>query len=292
MTFDTPTPPADATATPVKPRRPFYRKPIGCFALFVLGILGCVVVLNWSVGRLMPIFANVYIQSRVGGMFKVDDNRSSFLGGKIEFCNAWIVNPPEFRERIFLKINRAKVSFSPFRLLVGQWDFSEIILDVEELTLVGKTPKHSNLSAFHDALSDSKKKRRDATAGKSKPRKNFHIGKLILKLDHFRIVAETGMVNTKVLLNTSGTIPTEIITDITQDNFKAKVLDRIERHLNARYRTAAIAQLPSALGAEASQLLDTAATTAGDTLIHAGETATNILDGFLNQLAAPGKPAP
>jgi hypothetical protein len=285
--------PADTTAVPVEARKRFFRALSGRRGLFLLGGLVCVlVVLNEIGGRLVPVFLNSLIRERMGATLEVDDNRSSLFLGKVEFRNARLVNPPGFNERIFLKINRAKVSFNPFLLLVGRWDFPEVIFDIGELTLAGKTPKHNNLGAFHDTLSASKKKRRDATAGKSRSRENFHVGKLVLNIDRFRIVAETDAAHTRTLLDLSNGILAETITDITQDNFKVKVLDFVERHLNARSRAATAAGLPARLGTEARHLLDAAASAAGDSLIHAGETATHLLEGVLDTLAVPGKPAP
>ena len=152
------------TATPAHPGFGLLR------LLKWLGIaLACLLFLAvagvWVVGRSIPSALDSTLASQGNSGLTCETNDTNLFVGRIDLAGLTVLNPPDFKEREFLRVRRLVVDVEPASFLAdGRRVIDELTLDIDRVTLVGKG---GDLLSDNNATAIAKAFRRSAKASAS-----------------------------------------------------------------------------------------------------------------------------
>jgi hypothetical protein len=210
--------------------------------LLVVGLLGI-----WALGRFSPKLFDTSLATRTGAHLSVETNDSNFFVGRLDYAGLTVTNPTRWNERAFLKVRRLKVDLEPFTFFEGgSQTVDDVELDIEHLTIVGKTDFLADNNA-KDIFNGLKAAAGGAPAtkpapGPAAPKPPFLIKRLRVRVDRITLIAGDGTPERKVVVDQDFGYVFEA-RDITERNFAEKV----SRPMGAQAVQAAAARQPELL---------------------------------------------
>lgn len=210
--------------TPVPPAHP------GLALLRLLKWLGialaCLIVLAvagvWALGRSIPSVLDSTLSSQGNSGLTCETNDTNLFAGRIDLGGLAVLNPPEFKEREFLRIRRLVVDVEPATFLAdGRRVVEEVTLDIDRVTLVGKGGADllgdNNATAIAKAFRDAAKASAPAEpAAAAKPGNDFIIRRLKIRVGGVTLLQEQGG-RRQVLLSDNEGLAFEA-SDVTAQN--------------------------------------------------------------------------
>ncbi|MDR2980940.1 MAG: hypothetical protein LBV12_01690 [Puniceicoccales bacterium] len=263
-----------------KEKKPFYKKTLGClfvlFGGFLLFLILALALGVWIAGRSVPAIASGVIKDKAGADLVVGENNINLFAGRVDLKNIKLTNPARFHNKDFIDINQVKAEVSIPSFLTDTYHVKEVILDVKAFTFVGKGKlateyaTDNNVLDFKNAFASedtSPKPEEKPTDKKESKPIHFKIDKLVLKLDHIKAIIGDGSNSEGTLIPDTENMFELEFTDITDENIKEKVYDKIDAVLNSK-----------GLGALAIGTLNGIYSEATGRVIQAGEKATEVIN--------------
>jgi hypothetical protein len=187
----------------------------------MVGVLGV-----WAMGRFSPKLLDSALSSQSGAHLAAEANDTNLFMGRFAYSGLTITNPSRWNERAFLKVRRIAIDLDPLTFFEGgSQTVNDVELDIEHLTIVGKT----------DFLADNNAKdifnglKGPAAASTPKPapgppatKQPFLIRHLRVRVDRVTMISGDGTPERKVVLDQSFGFVFEA-RDITERNFAEKV---------------------------------------------------------------------
>ena len=265
-------------ATPA-PKKSFLRKPLGCLlSLFVGGLLFLVLVLCfalWFAGSNHALDqASKFFNQKSGGALTFAENDNNFFAGRVHLKGVEISNPSRFTDKQCFKLNELHAEVKPLSALGERVEIPVVTVDIGSVSLVGaeKWREDNNLLDFKKAFvpeSGEQPKAEEKPAAEG-PKKHFHIGKLVLRMDKIRVVsnATTPGTDPKLIAEESAGLNWEF-TDVTDENLVEKVWPVVKKDILGLSKF--VAKLAAAIGKEEAKAL----------LQNAGVEATSAVNDIL-----------
>jgi len=145
----------------------------------VLGLLLLVGCILWVV--LLPTVVAAAVRSRTGFAVQVEKLSVNPFVANARISGLVLRNPAGWPEASFLNLRQFRADVNLLPLLADKFDADEIVVDVEQLTLVRNQDGVLNAMAFKDGLTGGHEAGSTPTAGGRKP--TFLIRHLVLKFD-------------------------------------------------------------------------------------------------------------
>lgn len=198
-----------------------------------LGItLACLLFLAlagvWAIGRSIPSVLDSTLASQGNSGLTCETNDTNLFAGRIDLAGLSVLNPPEFKEREFIRVRRLVVDVEPASFLAdGRRVIDELTLDIDRVTLVGKGG--ADLFSDNNATAIAKAFRRSAKASApaepaaaAKPGNDFIIRRLKIRVGGVTLLQEEGA-RRQVLLSDNEGLAFEA-SDVTAQNIGDTVI--------------------------------------------------------------------
>lgn len=216
---------------------------IGLACLLFLALAGV-----WGVGRAIPSLLDSALASRGNSGLSCETNDTSLFSGRIDLAGISILNPPDYKEREFLRIRRLVIDVQPLTFLSdGRRVIEEVTLDIDRVTLIGKGDLFGDNNATAIAKAFRRAARKDAresvAAGEPAGRgADFVIRRLRIRVGGVTLLQDAGAARPAVLLKDDRELAFEA-SDVTSDN----LADTVVAPLGGMALTRAASAEPEAL---------------------------------------------
>ena len=185
----------------------------------------------WALGRFSPRLLDASLAARTGAHVAVEENDTNLLAGRIAYSGLTITNPSRWQERVCLKVSRLVLDVDPLSFRTGgARTVHEAELTIDQLTLVGKgdlfvdnnvTDILAGLKAGVDPAAPA--------ASPAPARQPFLIKRLRLRLGQLTLIEGDGTPERDVVLDQDLGLVLDV-TDVTENDFQAKVTEVIVNH--------------------------------------------------------------
>lgn len=157
-------------------------------AVMGIALLGVLVAAAWTV--LLPGITVSTIQARTGFVVKVDQLTVNPFTGRVNIEAAVLENPIGWPTQEFVTLRRLKVDADLLPFLQHRFVANEVIVDVENLSLVRNKEGQLNVDVFRDGLTKPKSDPSESNPAGQKT--GFLIRHLVLRFDRLVMADYSG----------------------------------------------------------------------------------------------------